>query len=222
MNGGIRIHNIISRRLGRCLVILSFFFTFAVPGAFPQLGEISSGSGSARQLRFEVSDFKDPQAKRWIHLSCEFDYTYRESMENVITALWDFKDSPKTFSRVEAVRVRSDTGTVAVTEQRTGIRILGFAFISNLVLRNVLVRRGPGAATFNYESIETDGSCLSTTGAWEMEDRSDSSGPATYVRFTLDSYVEPRFPGQATIMRGFGAADIKKIIRELGQSILRS
>jgi hypothetical protein len=186
------------------------------------LGEIASGSGSARQLRFEVSDFKDPQAKRWIHLSCEFDYTYRESMENVITALWNFKDSPKTFSRVEAVRVRSDTGTMAVTEQRTGIRILGFAFISNLVLRNALVRRGPGAATFSYESIETDGSCLSTTGAWEMEDRTDSSGPATYIRFTLDSYVEPRFPGQATIMRGFGAADIRKVIRELGQSILRS
>ena len=55
-----------------------------------------------------------------------------------------------------------------------------------------------------------------------MEDRSDTSGPATYIRFTLDSYVEPRFPGQATIMRGFGAADIRKVIRELGQSILRS
>jgi hypothetical protein len=143
-------------------------------------------------------------------------------MEEVIAKLWDFTGSPRTFSRIEAVRLRSDTGTEAVTEQRTAVRVLGLAFISNLVFHNALARKGPAAATIRFETIETDGSCLSTEGAWDLEDRSDPAGPATYVTYSLDSFVEPRFPGQAAIMRAFGQGDIKRVMRELGQAIARS
>ena len=201
-------------------VILLAFCVVAASPAVPQT-KAAAGPAAARQLRFEVSDYRDPQGKRWIHLSCEFEYSYQARMEDIIVTLWDFPRAPKIFSRIESVRVLSDTGTVAVTDQRTAVRVLGLAFISNLVFRSTLTRRNPDSTTLSYETIKTDGSCLSAAGAWYLEEKSASSGPSTYARYSLESYVEPRFPGQAAIMRGFGAADVKKVMRELGQAMAR-
>ncbi len=199
-------------RLARALLLLCL-------GA---AGVSAAPMDSPRQLSFEVSDYRDAQGKRWIRLSCEFECAYREKMASVVATLWDFPASTKVFSRIEAVRVRSDDGARAVTEQRTGVRVLGLAFISNLVFLNTLTRPGPSAAVLSFETIETDDSCLSTKGAWYLEERSDASGPVTVARYVLDSYVEPRFPGQAVIMRSFGAGDIKMLMRELGAAMTRS
>jgi hypothetical protein len=175
-----------------------------------------------RQLRLEVSDFRDEGGKRWIRVQGAFEYVYRASLDRVVAALWDFRSSPEVFSRIEAIRVRSDTGTQAVTEQRTAVRVLGLAFVSNLVFRNALARPGPRSAVVSFETIETDGSCLSARGAWELEEIGDPGSPSTRVIYSLESYIEPRFPGQAAIMRSFGAADFRKVMRELGLAIGRS
>jgi hypothetical protein len=192
------------------------------PIALPLAGESPANGGSAQQLSFEVSDYRDDQGRRWIHLSSEFECLYDERMDDLIATLWNFPNAPKVFSRIETVRVLSRSPTSAVTEQRTAFRLFGFAFISNLIFNNVLVRRGTSGARVSFELIETDGSCLSTVGSWDLEDRSDLSGSATYARFSLESYVEPRFPGQAAIMRGFGAADMRRTMRELGLATKRS
>jgi len=182
----------------------------------------SAPAGTPRQLRYEVSDFRDAAGKRWIRMSYEFECSYGQRMDKVISTLWDFRSSPKVFSRIESVRLRSDSGTAAVTEQRTVVRLLGFVFASNLVFSNSLTRRGPAAATVGFEMIETDGSCLSSKGSWELEDRSTPDVPSTYVRYTFETDIEPRFPAQAAIMRGFGPADVKTTMRELGQAMARS
>ena len=83
--------------------------------------------GAQRELAFEVGKYRAPDGKRWIRLFGEYESVYRAGMEDVIAALWDFESSPKTFSRIESTRLRSDTGTEAVIEQRTGVRVLGFA-----------------------------------------------------------------------------------------------
>ena len=205
-------------RAMRVLAYALVFFTLALPSA----GEGTGNTGAPRQRIFEVSDYIDSQGRRWIRLRSEFECSYRERMDDIVATLWDFPRSPKVFSRIEAVRLRYDTGTKAVTEQRTAVRVLGLAFISNLVFENTLVRSSPGAATVGFEMIETDGSCLSSKGGWALEDRSGPGGPATYATFHIESLVEPRFPGQAAIMRAFGAGDAKKAMRELGQATARS
>jgi hypothetical protein len=187
-------------------------------GAMP---EEASSSGSARPIRCEVSDYRDVDGKRWIHMVAEFEGEIPCAMDEIIGTLWDFEGSPRMFSRIEAIRVRSDDGSVAVTEQRTGVRVLGFSFISNLVFKSVLERPAPAKAEVGFEMVESDGSCLASRGGWLLEDRGEAGRPSTYLRYSLDSLVEPRFPGQATILRMFLAGDIRKLFRELGAAAVK-
>jgi hypothetical protein len=180
------------------------------------------GLGEPRQLRFEVSDYLDPGGGKWIRLLGEFECAYRAKLDRVLSILWAFSESPSVFTGIDSVRVRSDDGKRAVTELRTAVRILGFVFASGQVLNQSLSRPSPGSAAIEFEAIETDGSSLSTKGSWSLEERQDPSGPSTYVRYSLEAVVQPRFPGQLLIMRSFGAGDLKKVMRELGKAIDRS
>lgn len=182
------------------------------------VAELASGY-SPRPLFFEVDNYRDAKGGRWIHMSYECECVYRANMETVAGILWDFADSPKVFSRVESVRLRSGDERSSVTEQRTAIRVLGLSFISELVFKNSFERPGPKETIIDFGTIETDGSCLSSKGSWVLEDWSDSSGPVTYVKYSVDGYVALRFPGQAAIMRSFGPADVKRVMRELGEAI---
>ena len=183
--------------------------------------EAPRGLRDSRMLSFKVSDYRDPGGRRWIRMSCECEGHFRESVDDLVATLWDFPRSPRVFSRIEAVRVRSEADGAAVTEQRSAVRVLGFAFVSNLVFSNRVSRDGPGDATVSFEMIETDGSCLSVKGCWTFEDDPGPEGRATLARYSIDSLVEPRFPGQETIMRIFGAADIGRLMRELGAAVAR-
>jgi hypothetical protein len=214
--------------------------TFAVPGAgsertpdsgqapypargraIPVSSELSSLVGVEHELVFEVAKHRAPDGKRWIRLFSEYESVYRANMEDVIATLWDFEAAPKTFSRIMATRLRSDTGTTAVIEQRTGIRVLGFAYVSNLVFRDLLYRDGPGMATLEFEAIEVDETTLSSRGSWTLIEDRDESGPLTYVRYILDSCVEPKFPAQEWIMRQFGSGDIRRVLRELYRATIK-
>jgi hypothetical protein len=187
----------------------------------PPPGEIASLVGVGRELSFDVAKYRAPDGKRWIRMSAVYESAYRASMEDIIAALWDFEDAPKTFSRIEAVRLRSDTGTEAVIEQRTGIRVLGFSYLSNLVFRERLKREGPRSAVIDFETIEVDDTTLSSGGSWTLEEVSDDSGPLTRVRYSLECCVEPKFAAQEFIMREFGGGDLRKLMRELGAATAR-
>ncbi|MGA2548221.1 MAG: hypothetical protein ABSF43_16865 [Rectinemataceae bacterium] len=180
---------------------------------------LSSLFGFQRQISYDVSDYRGPDGKAWIHMTSRCETAIRAPMEAIIAKLWDFTGAPRVFQRIDAIHVRSDTGTMAVTEQRTVVRVLGISFVSNLVFRNTMTRQGQKAATVSFEMIESDGSCLSSKGAWELEDCSDKKGPSTYVQYSLDSYIEPRFPGQAFFLRDFGSNDMKGMVRELTQAM---
>lgn len=208
------------------LRICAFSLALALCGASAWAGDslpardLKGLLGAQRQLYFSVSDYKDAQGKAWIRVSGGYEGAYRARMEDVIATLWDFKGAPQTFPRIEATRVRSDDGRVAEIEQRTGVHVLGFSYITNLVFRDIL-RRGDKTAVIDFESIEVDGSVLSTKGTWSLEDRSDAAGCATYVRYTLESFVAPRYPAQAVIMRQFGGEDIRALIQQLGEATAR-
>jgi hypothetical protein len=196
-----------------------------VPGrdaAIPASREFPALVGAERKLAFDVSKYRAPDGKKWIRLFCEYDSVYRATMDDVLGILWDFESSHEIFPRIEETRVRSisEDGSVAVTEQRTGVRILGFAYVSNLVFRNELLRDGPVAAV-EFEAIEVDDTTLSSKGRWTLVEDRDESGPLTYVRYSLDSCVEPKYPAQEWIMRNFGDGDMKKIIRELRKAVAR-
>jgi hypothetical protein len=183
---------------------------------------LSSLFGFQHQVTYDVSDYRDADGKTWIHMTSRCETAIRAPMETIIAKLWDFTGAPRVFQRIDAIHVRSDTGTMAVTEQRTVVRVLGVSFVSNLVFRDAMTRQSQKAATVSFEMIESDGSCLSSKGAWELEDCSDQKGPSTYVQYSLDSYIEPRFPAQAFFLREFGSNDMKGMVRELTQAMGRS
>jgi hypothetical protein len=209
--------------LARLRLALLFASTLAIPlfaaDALPSR-DLSGLLGSQRQVSFSVSNFRDDKGKPWIRVSGVYEGAYRAKLEDVIATLWDFESSPKTFPRIEAARVRSDNGTTAVIEQRTGVHVLGLSYVSNLVFRDVL-SRGDKTALIRFESVEVDDTTLSSKGSWSLEDRSDSGGSATYVRYTVETYVAPRFPAQAAIMRSFGPEDVRALIRQLGEATAR-
>jgi hypothetical protein len=151
--------------------------------------------------------------------SCEC--AYRVGMKDILATIWDFADSPKTFPHIESVRIISDSGTTAEFEQSTAIRVLGLAYVSNLVFRDKITRRGLGSATVSFDTIKVDDGTLSINGLWTLEDRSDASGAATYVRYDIESVVWAKYPAQAVIMRRFGSADLKKLLRDLGAAVAR-
>jgi hypothetical protein len=177
--------------------------------------------GIERELAFDVAKYRSPDGKRWIRMHGVYETAYRASLEDVIATLWDFDESPRNFSRIEATRLRSDTGTVAVIEQRTGVRFLGFAYSSNLVVRDELKRGSPGSAVLEFEAIEVDATTLSSRGSWTLEESSDAAGPLTYARYALESCVAPKFLAQEMLMREFGGRDLRKLLRELGEATAR-
>ena len=174
-----------------------------------------------RQIKYDVSDFTDAQGKHWIHVTASFAAAYPRSVDQVVNTLWDFAGSPKVFSRLESVKVRSNDGRTAVTEQRTAVRILGLAYISDIVLLNELERSNPSSALVKFRLIGTDGSCLATAGAWHVVQRSDTARTVADVEYDLDTIIEPRFPAQAAIMRGFGPGDMRHLLRELGDALAK-
>jgi hypothetical protein len=190
----------------------------APPAAPTPIAEAASLLGSQREVAFEVARQVASDGKRWIRFASAYETAYRAGMEDIIAVLWDFENSPKTFSRILSSRLRSDDGTVAITEQQTGVRVLGFAYLSKLVFRDELIRRGSASATVAFEAIEVDETTLSARGSWTLEESYDAAGPLTYVRYSMESFVEPKFIAQEMIMRSFGGADMRKLLRELGSA----
>jgi hypothetical protein len=182
--------------------------------------DLSGLYNTQRQLQFSVSDYRDAHGKAWIRLSCECEGAYRQKMADVLATLWDFKSWPQVFPRILAIKLRSDDGTTAVMEQQTGVRVLGLSYASNLVFRDVLTRSGK-SVVMTFEKIQSDDATLSAKGSWTLEDRSDASGSATYVRYYSESYIAPQYPAQAAIMRQLGGADILALIQQLGDATAR-
>lgn len=192
----------------------------APPSAPTEAGEALFGA--QRMTNFEVRGIVDPAGKKWISMKASCETAIRAPMESIIAKLWDFEASPKVFSRIEAVRVRSNDGTTAVTEQRTAIRMLGAAYVSNLVYLDTIARRADGTVEVGFEMIEGDGSCRYSKGGWDLRGFADGASKATMVHYWVESDVAPTIPAQAFIMRSFGAADVKKTVRELCAAMERS
>ncbi len=170
-------------------------------------------------VRFDVLSERGPDKRTWIDFSAEVEAVFRCPVGPILETLWDFESSPGVFKRIESVKVRSDDGSVAVTEQKSAIRVLGFSFESSLVFENELIRTGGGSAVFMFKTIEVDAVTRSVTGSWYLEEFADSGGVATKVRYSMQSYVESTFLGQEWIIRSFGEGDVKNVVRELAAAV---
>jgi hypothetical protein len=182
--------------------------------------DISGLYDTQRQLQFSVSDYRDPAGKAWIRLSCECDGAYRQKMSDVLATLWDFNSWPKVFARIVDVKLRSNDGTTAVIEQKTGLRLFNLSYASDIVFREVLTRSAK-SAVLSFEGIQSDDKTLSAKGSWTLEDRTDASGIATYVRYYFETCIAQQYPAQTEIMRQFGGADIRALIQQLGEATAR-
>ncbi len=169
-------------------------------------------------VRFDVLSERGSDKRTWIDMSAEVDAVFRCPVRPILEVLWDFESSPRVFKRIESVKVRSDDGRIAVTEQKSAIRALGLSVESSLVFENELIRNGDGSAAFMFRTIEVDEATRSVTGSWYLEEFADAEGVATRVRYSVQSNVESTFPGQEWIMRSFGEGDIEDMVRELASA----
>jgi len=181
----------------------------------------SLGSSAPRKIAYEVSRERSPDGAAWIDMRADFETVYPFGIEEIVAVLEDYEGTPEVFSRVESVKLRSKEGDTAITEQVSAVRILGLAFISKLAFRVETEWAGPGRAVVSFHAIETDGSAYLSDGSWELEAMDVGGSRSTYLRYRLETWAEPRFPGQEGIMRAFGAGDFQRTLRELGAALRR-
>lgn len=175
--------------------------------------------GAEVERRYEVTDFHDESGTRWIRLSSVFETAYRAPLESVLSVLWDFRRFPERFSRIESVRVRSESADSAVIEQRTAVRVLGINHVTELAYRMEIQRPPSGGAVVRFSSVEVDDSTRSSSGAWTLAEVADPSGPITVLRHEAETDVKPKYPSQAALMRRFGAKDLRHVLQEIGAAL---
>ncbi len=175
--------------------------------------------GTEVERRYEVDDYRDESGTRWIRLTSVFDTAYRAPLESVLAVLWDFRRFPERFSRIESVRVRSESADSAVIEQRTAVRVLGISHVTELTYLMELERPAAGAAILRFSSVEVDDSTRSSAGAWTLAEVADPSGPITVLRHAAETVVKPKYPSQAALMRRFGAKDLRHVLQEIGAAL---
>ncbi len=185
----------------------------AAPEALPK--DAASLLGRVRTLGFMVKLVTLSDGSRWIRNSVEVETVLLGRLDDLIGLLSDYQDSPKIFSRIASVRVRSTEGDVAVTEQKSVVKALGFQYSSTLVLRNVLTRLSPTSATLSFGMIGSDGSCRSSTGGWRLHAFELGGKSAIHVTYRTDMLVRPDFPMQLQIMQLFAQGDFEHMMREL-------
>lgn len=175
--------------------------------------------GAEAERRYEVTDYRDSAGARWIRLVSEFDTAYRAPLDAVLAVLWDFRRFPDRFSRIDSVRVRSESASSALVEQRTAVRILGITHVTELTYLMELDRFSAGAAILRFRAVEVDDSTLSSSGSWSLAELPDPSGPVTVLRHSTETVVKPKYPSQAAILRRFGARDFRNILQEIGSAL---
>jgi len=199
----------------------------AAPAASAQVGtaqtapeaappkDAASLLGRVRTLGFVAKLVTLGDGSKWIRNAVEEETVLPGRLDDLLALLCDYRDSPKVFSRIASVRVRSKEGDVAVTEQKSVVKALGFQYASTLLLRNVLTRASPNSATLSFTMIGGDGSCRSSAGGWELNELELDGGPAVLVKYHTDMLVRPDFPMQLQIMQLFGQGDFEHMMREL-------
>lgn len=216
-------------RMASVLLIAPALFAASAAGAAPRASgqplpvanRMSLEESAPRKIAYQVSRVRSPDGAAWIDMYADFETVYPCGIEEVVALLQDYEGTPKVFSRVESVTLRSKDGDTAVTEQVSAVRVFGFAFISKLSFRVSTEWKGPDRATVRFASIETDGSAYRSDGSWELETIEAGGTKSTYLRYRLDTWAAPRFPGQEGIMRAFGAGDFQRTLRELGAALRR-
>jgi len=215
--------SVIGTPRGRLLAALaSVLLAPLALAALPSEEKLEALRGRAKALSYEVKLVTLEDRTTWIESETEVEAVFMGSLEDALAILEDYENSPRVFSRIEAVRVRSSTPDgVTVTEQRSAVRVLGLAYVTNLVFRCEVAREGGDRATLTFRMIDGDGSARSSEGSWTIEPARLGSEEAVYLRYRCSMLVERRFPMQLEIMRSFGKADFEKMVLELGKALDR-
>jgi hypothetical protein len=206
------------------LLVALFAFVAAAVGASdrPVPPDWRSIVDKPRAVAFEVEQSKAPDGSKWIALSAAYEVVLRAPLETVAAANWTaFEHSEEIYSRVFRSRVLSRSADEVVTEQETGVKILGLSFLSTAVFRNTRGRPTPGRVEVRFSLVRSDGSLRDSAGGYVFEAIDAPDGPWTLVRYELRSEVEARFPGQAGIMRTFGPADLAGVLEEFAREVYR-
>lgn len=211
----------------RALAALLCFLAFGSGAA------LAAGSGSApsdwraivdrpRKIEFGVETAKTPDGSKWITLDASYEVVLRAPLEAVAAANWQaYERSHEVFSRVFRSRVLSRSADEIVTEQETGVKVLGLSFLSTAVFRNVRARPASGRVEVDFSLVRSDGSLRESAGGYVFEAIEAADGPWTLVRYRVSTEVEARFPGQAGIMRTFGPADLEDVLGEFAREVYR-
>jgi len=214
-------------RSARLAVALGFAVLFAAGTAAPVEFRSVPADWRAivdrpRKIEFGVETAKTPDGSKWITLDASYEVVLRAPLEAVAAANWQaYERSHEVFSRVFRSRVLSRSADEIVTEQETGVKVLGLSFLSTAVFRNVRARPASGRVEVDFSLVRSDGSLRESAGGYVFEAIEAEDGPWTLVRYRVSTEVEARFPGQAGIMRTFGPADLEDVLGEFAREVYR-
>ncbi|MEI6876484.1 MAG: hypothetical protein WCL50_15295 [Spirochaetota bacterium] len=118
--------------------------------------------------------------------------------------------------RVGSVKVLSRSADLVLTEQRSGVKVLGIEFYATSLFANRMRHDDPESIRFDFDQMDSGGNVENCRGYWSITDFSSPGLKLSYVRYRVEFEALAQYPGQESIMRNLGAGDIERTMRELG------
>ena len=171
-------------------------------------------SEKPRMLSYEV---KSGTESGWITLSASCESAYAASATTIEKILENYVGAPKIFSRIDWVRIVDRLPDGAITEQSSGIKAFGLKFYP-VTRFHQWTSRDADYINMNFIQVASGGTLKNCYGAYSVADRSTADSPLCYFHYSISFEARLEFPGQEAIMRNFGAADIERVVTELGEA----
>ena len=114
------------------------------------------------------------------------------------------------------LKVLSRSADLVLTEQRSGVKVLGIEFYATSLFANRMRHDDPESIRFDFDQMDSGGNVENCRGYWSITDFSSPGLKLSYVRYRVEFEALAQYPGQESIMRNLGAGDIERTMRELG------
>jgi hypothetical protein len=155
----------------------------------------------------------------WIKTQADIEGVFPGTVDDAVAVFKDYENSPKVFSRVASVKVRTRGPDFVVTEQLNVVKALGLSYKSLIVFKNAVKRPSPDEAQSTFVMIDSDGTTKSVDGGWKVRATTVGGEGVIYVEHYNTMLIAPNFPLQLQIMQSFGKADYERVMKEFGAAV---
>ncbi|HUX40228.1 MAG TPA: hypothetical protein VMV83_03585 [Rectinemataceae bacterium] len=154
---------------------------------------------------------------KWIRLSAQAETAYPVGASTITEIVENYVGASKIFSRIGWVKIIDKVENGTITEQFSGVKAFGFKFYTTNRFRQWTSGEND-YTVMHFLQVASGGTMRNCSGYWAVADRSTPDKPMCYLDYSLSFEALDQFPGQESVMRGFGEADVLLALKELGQA----